>query len=420
MKPRILLSHLAAFGIGGSLFFLIPRDGARDSSAEAETSRASSRRAAAGETSGFSSSETGGARARGPRTSGGRAGIDASDPAAAMAEIIRIGDPLDRQAALLDLVSRLAPGDFAAFAEQYRNSDHFADSGGEYEIILRAWAKADPFAALDDATKRGSRGDASTILAAWAGADPAAAEQWARANHEGDGPNGYLSAVIRGIAAHDVNLAASLAADLPRSRERGAAMDAITRALFLQGNEAAMDFPASIQDPQVRDGFVWMISERLARKDAQTAADWLASFPNGETQRRGARTVAAALAQENVGQAAEWVGKLQPGAQAEAARGVIVPMSNDDIQGTARWVASLNGVPGYDAVVEEFVWSCDVRDPEQSAAWIQAIADEAQQTRLYHRMLGGWSNRDDAAARAWVANNNANLPNSVRNRFRQR
>lgn len=420
MKSRMLLTHAAAFGIGGSLFFLIPREETRDSTAAADPAGASGRRAVVGNASALSHGETRGARTRGARSVAGQRALDASDPAAAIGDIVRMGDPLDRQAALLDIVARLAPGDFAAFAEQYRNSDHLADSGGEYEIILRAWAKVDPLGALDDATRRGSGGDASTILTSWAGSDAAAAEQWALANHEGDGPNRYLSAVIRGIAAHDVNHAAALAGTLPRSRERGDAMDAITRVLFLQGNDAAMAFPNTITDSEVRGGFVSMISDRLARKDPETAATWLASMNDPEAQRRGARTIASSLAQQDVQQAARWVTKLDPAAQAEAARGVIVPMSNGDIQGTARWVSQLAGVPGYDGVVEEFVWSCDVRDPEQSAAWIQAVADEAQQTRLYHRMLGGWSNRDDAAVRDWVANNSANLPNSVRNRFKQR
>jgi hypothetical protein len=48
--------------------------------------------------------------------------------------------------------------------------------------------------------------------------------------------------------------------------------------------------------------------------------------------------------------------------------------------------------------------SCDQRAPEQSAAWIQGVADEEQRTRLYHRMLGEWARRDPAAVKNWIAN----------------
>lgn len=418
MKPRIILTHAAAFCIGGALLWLVPRNPADSKSTGAETSGPANRPSAAGGPAAFAGDGTSDPRdRRAARTLGRQPGSGAAKPAATLDAITLMGDPLERQSALLDIVSRLAPDDFAAFAKQYRDSDHFADSNGEYEIILRAWAKVDPLGALDDATDRGNRRDASTLLTAWAGTDAAAAEQWALQNHQGDGPNRYLTAVIRGVAAYDVNRASELASTMPRSRERGWAMDAVTSALFKQGTGAAMDFPNTIEDPQIRRGYVRMISDRLARKDPETAASWLTSFADGATQNQGARSVASALARQDVQQAAQWVGKLDPAARAEAARGVIVPMSNNDIQGTARWVSTLAGVPGYDRVVEEFVWSCDVRDPEQSAAWIQAVADPAQQTRLYHRMLGGWSNRDADAVKQWVANND--VPENVARRFRR-
>nr|MCU0782257.1 hypothetical protein [Akkermansiaceae bacterium] len=62
-----------------------------------------------------------------------------------------------------------------------------------------------------------------------------------------------------------------------------------------------------------------------------------------------------------------------------------------------------------------FVWSCDYRAPEQSAAWIRGIADPERQTRLYHRMLGEWARRDAAAVKQWVASNG--VPPSVAERF---
>ena len=92
-------------------------------------------------------------------------------------------------------------------------------------------------------------------------------------------------------------------------------------------------------------------------------------------------------------------------------------MSASDITGTAQWVSTLAGIPNYDRVVEEFVWSCDNRAPEQSAAWIRGISDLAQRTRLYHRMLGEWARRDPNAVRNWVANNE--VPSSVAQRFRR-
>ena len=52
---------------------------------------------------------------------------------------------------------------------------------------------------------------------------------------------------------------------MPNSRERGEAMDAITRALMVQGADAAMAFPNSIQDPDMKGGYISMIADRLAQ-----------------------------------------------------------------------------------------------------------------------------------------------------------
>ncbi len=333
-----------------------------------------------------------------------------------LANIVKIGDPMERQSALMELINRLGPGEFAAVAEQFRDLDHFGNSRGEFDLILRGWAKADPLAALEYTAKQPNNGaDTAVILATWAGNDAAAAERWALDHHQGDGPNPLLAAVIRGIALYDIAQASRLVAAMPSSRERGEAVDAITRALLMQGTDAAMAYPASIQDLQLRAGFVAAIADRIAAKDATQAAAWVASVGEVESQSAAAREVAEALAKQDLASAAEWLRKLQPAAQAEAARGIIPVMSSSDIGGTAQWVSTLAGLPNYDRVVEEFVWSCDYRDPEQSAAWIQGVADPDQRASLYHRMLGEWAKRDAGAVKLWVANNP--VPASVTRRF---
>jgi hypothetical protein len=325
---------------------------------------------------------------------------------------------MDRQLALIALLERLGPEEFAAVAEQYRQMDHYSGSGGEFDLILRGWAKADPLAALEYTTNQlKSRGASTTVLAAWAGKDPAAAESWALANHTGDGPNPYLAAVIRGIAPYDLAHATQLAQSLPASDEQRDAVDAITHSLFMQGLDRAMAYPSTIEDPKLRASLVAAVARRLVDKDPAQAGTWLAAMKDPDDQNRAARRVAEALAAQDPQVAADWMRKLQPAARAEAARGIIPKMSSGDIAGTAQWVNTLAGIPNYDRVVEEFVWSCDGRAPEQSAAWIRGVADQEQQTRLYHQMLGEWAKRDVSAVKNWVASNQ--VPESVARRFKR-
>lgn len=419
---KLLPTHLAVFAVGFAIAMGVRSGGpsdddTRNAGAAGATAGGSARGVAGASDTLASDPGASGSGGRAKRGTGVVKTASAKPAGERLAEIVRIADPLERQSALVDLLDRLGPQEFAAFADQFRGLDHFGNGRGEYEIILRAWAKADPLGALEHAGQRpDGQGDQGVVLAAWAVTDSTAATRWAMDHHTGDGANPYLSAVIRGLAATDVGAASELAATMPRSRERGEAMDAITRALFVQGMDAAMGFPSSIADPDLRVGYVGMIADRLAAKDPATAATWLAGLGDADAQNRGARRVAEALARTDVTQAASWVSKLQPEARAEAARGVVQPMSGSDIAGTAKWVSTLSGIPNYDRVVEEFVWSCDQRDPEQSAAWIKGMADEAQRTRLYHRMLGEWARRDAAAVKQWVATNP--VPGSVAQRFK--
>jgi hypothetical protein len=419
-SKQLIVTHAAVFTVGIAAAMVMNgfREPASGTADLGDNTRNSSARGASIRTS---FSDMSAADARGNRDSRdegrGLALRDTRPLSEKLDSVVRIGDALDRQRALLDLLDTLGPDEFASFAEQYRSLDHYGDSRGEYDIILRSWAKADPLGALAYIGENGGGRRASgSVLATWAGTDPAAAERWANENHEGDGANPYMASVIQGIAVNDLPKATELALSMPRSRERGDAVNAISDALLMQGTEAALAYPETIiGDDSLRGGFVQNIADRLARKDPDRIATWLAGMDNGEIQSRASRRVADALAREDVAKASAWVTTLKPDAQAEAARGVIPLMSSSDIAGTARWVSGLVGTPGYDNVVEEFVWSCDQRAPEQSAAWIQGVTDPRQQTRLYHRMLGNWARRDAAAVKQWVATNN--VPDDVRRRF---
>ena len=416
MKATTFFSYVAVFAIGAALSLVVRH---KDTDHSDETEAAGAGRVSSGNTARHEASEADVKSARsGKREAAERGSKAGASVTVRLGEINRIADPLERQAALMELIARLGPDEFEAFAEQYRAMEHFGNTRSEFEMILRGWAKADPLAALTYTSKQpNNREQSSVVLASWAANDATAAIQWATDNFKGDGANPWMAAIIRGIAAYDVTQASKLAAAMPRSYERGEAIDSIARALLVQGADVAMAYPATIQDPVLRAGFISMIADRIADKNPDQAATWLASMGDADAQNRVARHIGEALAQQDVSKAADWVRKLSPEAQAEAARGVLIPMSRGDIPGTAKWVSTLSGIPNFDSVVEEYVWSCDHRSPEQSAAWIQGVSDPEQRTRLYHRMLGEWAKRDAAAVKNWVANNT--VPQSVTKRFGQ-
>lgn len=409
-RSNLLFSHAAVFAVGISAA-MVANSVRNASAADAGTATTPSERRAAGATDGTGP----GADARRGTDREGRAGARDRDSATdRLAAIARNPDPFERQRQLMALIDKLGPGEFAEVADRFRELDHLGDSRGEYALLLRGWAKLDPLAALAYVGEQGGQGR-GTVLETWGGVDALAAERWAMDNHDGEGANPYLASVISGIAAHDIDHAALLTQTMPSSRERGQAIEAVTRALMAQGIDAAMAFPASIRDEHLRGSFASSIANRLAGRDPAAAATWLAALDEGGVQNRAARSVGTALARNDPQQAAAWVAKLSPEARAEAARGVIPAMSSGDIAGTARWVSTLAGTPGYDRVVEEFIWSCNDRAPEQSAAWIQGVADPDRQRQIYQRILTEWGRKDQQAMQQWVMANN--VPDDIRRRF---
>jgi len=413
-KSTIIASHLSMLALGAAVAFVSSK---KTEESPAETLIRNSENSSVSRGSGGAGSmDSGSPRSRRETREGTERKSAGLAPTESFGKINKLGDTYERQRALMDFFDNLAPDDFASVADEFQRMTHYDNEDSEMELLFLAWAKKDPMTALAYIEENpDTRRNRDEVLETWAGADPAAAEKWAMAKHEGDGPNPYMAAIIKGIAATDISNASRLTANMPMSRERGQAIEAMAKALLMNGTEAAFAFPDTIKDETLKGGFVMMIAQNLARQDPQAAADWVASMDKGVLQERAAGQVAERLARVDVSKAADFVAKLQPEARANAAEHVIPSMSRSDIAGTAKWVSSMAGTPGYDKMVESFVWSCDERSPEQSAAWISGVANVEQQTRLYHRMLGNWARNDQNAVRNWVAANN--VPENVRQRF---
>lgn len=163
-----------------------------------------------------------------------------SEKLAKMEEIVRGENPLDRSRSLLALIDQLAPGEFEEVIAKFRELGITQNRLGEYSMLLSAWAKVDPLAALEYAKVNTQGGFASnTILATWAASDPDAALRWAEAAHDGNGANPYLAGVIRGIAELDPARATELLAGMPFSEQRGEALAGMMQHILKQGPDAS-------------------------------------------------------------------------------------------------------------------------------------------------------------------------------------
>jgi len=328
-----------------------------------------------------------------------------------MEKIVRGENALDRGRSMLDWIDSLAPQDFEAAVARFRGLGITEARMGEYAMLLTAWAEADPISALAYTTKNTTSGMATgTVLSAWASSNPQAAIAWAKANHEGDDANPYMVGIIRGLAGTDPARATALLTEMPFSRERGEALQAMLPHLIKMESADAKKWIADISDEQLRGGAISRYAEAMANQDPAGTASWLMENLT-ETSVRSVDDVYREWARaDSVAALANFQSLPEGEARSRALRGIVMVDARDDAQAAA---ALMNRFPAdiTDNTVQHFIWNSFEKAPGVAVNQIGLIQDESSRNRMYQRALSNWLDRDPTAAQKWI--DTANLPASV-------
>ncbi len=328
-----------------------------------------------------------------------------------MEEIVRGENALSRNRALLDWIDSLAPEEFEAAVDRFRSLGLTEARMGEYSMLLTAWAEIDPVGALAYTTEKTRGGMATgTVIAAWASRDPDAAIAWAKANHEGDGANPYMVGIIRGMAETNPEKASLVLQELPFSRERAEALDAMIPHVLRGGSESAKKWIAGIADEQLRNGAIARLAEGMAKENPADTASWLLANMN-ETSVRSFDEVYEEWAKKDKTAALSAFKQLPEGdARVRALRGMVTVEAQQDPAAAARLMNSYpNDVD--DRMVLHFVWNSFDKAPDVALSQVGLIQDEQRRDRMYIRALESWMDEDQAAAKRWM--NSAKLPENV-------
>ncbi|MCX6868195.1 MAG: hypothetical protein NTV46_18690 [Verrucomicrobia bacterium] len=401
MKPTSLtiIAAIVLIGAGGFMAGRISSPHASAATQEAMPGRKSSRESST--SSRVAASESARKSAHPDRPA--RASAESStDRLARLVSIVRGENLLDRNRALLAFIDQLAPGDFEAAVAHFRSLGITESRFGEYALLLSAWTKNDPLAALAYAKANTSNLFATnTILSSWASIDPEAAIRWAETSHTGDGANPYLPAIIRSLAGADPARATQLLTGMPRSTERGKALDAIMPHVLAQGGDAARAWIAALTDDSLRNGAMMTAAESLAATDPAGTAAWLIANPSQATQQR-MDDVYSVWAEKDAQAAVSSLTAMPSGEnRSNALRGVVASMSIKDPNAA---LSMMNRFPNdvNDQVVQQFVWHTLGSEPAMAVNQIARIADEEQRNTAYTKTIGTWLQKDAAAATAWL------------------
>jgi hypothetical protein len=351
------------------------------------------------------------------RSESGRAGTPA-EKLSRLEAIVRGENALDRNRALLAYIDQLGPGDFEAAIAHFRGLGITESRFGEYAMLLTAWSEADPLAALAYAKDNTRSGFATnTILTSWAANDPDAAIRWAEANHTGNGANPYLASIIRSLGATDPARATSLLTGMPRSQERGEALNAMLPHLLAQGPEATRSWISALTDDSLRNGSMMSVADKLAQTDPKGTADWLLANP-GEATKSRLDDVLGTWAATNEKAAVAYFQALPKGdARSDALRGVVSAIATQNATAAASMIDRYAG-DVTDGTIQTFVWHSFGSDPSLALNYIGRLSNPGEQEHMYGRTLDSWLNRDPAAAQAWIQKNT--LPDGVQRRLQEK
>jgi len=336
--------------------------------------------------------------------------------------IMRSEDALDRYRMMLSFVDGLGLEDFESAVSEFRAMGMTERRMGEYAMLLSAWAELDPVGALEYArANTGTPFATDTIIASWASVDPDAAIRWAEDNHSGEGANPFLVGIIRALASTDPGRATQLLTSMPRSVERGSALDGFLPALLAQGEGATKDWINALQDDALRSGAMMRVAEKFAASDPQGTIAWLMDNPS-EATRRSMDDVFRVWADKD-GSAAMSAYLAMPAGEnrSNALRGIVTNIAGSDPQQAVALMDRYSQDVS-ERTVRHFAWRTFGSNPELAVDQIARVQDQESRSWMYRRLVGSWMERDNAAASQWLQRNAGDDPvlnNLIRRAERQ-
>jgi hypothetical protein len=339
-----------------------------------------------------------------------REGGFTSSAATRLDAIVRNEDALNRYRLMLSFIDGLAPDDFEAAVGEFRSMGMTEQRFGEYSMLLSAWAKVDPIAALAYAKENtGTPFATDTIIATWATNDPEAAIRWANENHEGEEANPFMVGIIRALASSDPLRATQLLTSMPRSVERGAALDGLLPAVLAQGDAAARDWIESLEDDSLRSGAMMRSAEKFAENDPKGTIAWLMENPSEATQRRMDDVFRIWAGKDESSAMSAYLALPAGENRSNALRGLVTNIAGTDPQ-QAIALMDQHSADVSERTIRHFAWSTFNTNPEIAVDQIARVQDQESRSWMYRRLVGSWIDRDNAAASQWLQRNAGDDP----------
>jgi hypothetical protein len=255
----------------------------------------------------------------------------------------------DRRAAALErAVNSIAAADFPAVLDSFL-PDNRPVAVEWRQLLVRRWAEGDAPAAGAWAASLPAGPASSTALAqvalAWADADLAGAGNWLQTLSAGEGRQSATLALAGEAARTEPATALALAAVLPPSPERDDLLIYAVSQWAGVDPAAAAAWTQSTSDAALRERLIGAVAVASAKQDGNTAANLaVQSLPGGAEQDRAIVAIVQRWAQTAPQTAAGWVAQFpETPVRASAMQNLIALWTAQDSVAAGSWLLQLPG-----------------------------------------------------------------------------
>ena len=318
-------------------------------------------------------------------------------------------DPVKREGRIEEVASKFAKGDIAAaigFLEGRSASKLYDEMGRR---MIRYWAESDPVAAAEwvegNAKGAGRIGAIQTVAVAWANQSMSGAVDWLKGLPKGEEQQaGLLSAAYEAARTEPIE-ALRLAVELPATQGRE---DLVKHAVAQWGTtepQAAAEWANQIGEEELRDRALAAVTTAWGATDPVAAAGWaVQAIKAGKPQEDAVVGIVQQWVQKEPEEAAAWVLKFPEGnVRNSAMENLTLLWADQDLEQAGNWVQGLEASASRDLAMGAYVRKLGLMFPEVAVAWAEEITNEGTRNAQLEAVAENWMARDEAAARAWVA-----------------
>ncbi len=321
-------------------------------------------------------------------------------------KINQLGDPLERSRQMINLIDSLSPDEFESVVADFRALGMTSERMTEYNMLLHAWGKVDPLAALSYSQENSKSDHAEKeVLASWATHNPNAALAWARENHDGDTANPYLVGIIRGLASSNPTLATQILQELPYSEERGEALRTIAPHIASLGIDGALQWLTGLEDPKLMGGASAYLANQFSKQDPAMGADWASRIKDDTARERALNEVVDNWTDQDPSAAKAWIATLPYEDQLKAGPEFVGSYARQDANAAADWLDSNANASNYQDLLREFAEGATRSDPVLALNYGNELDDESSRSRTVGRALWTLYKQDKTEATNWIENN---------------